>query len=111
MGPQAKAGQTVYSQKCSSCHGASGGGTPGAFPPLAGNDFVTGDSKQVVLTVLNGKTGPITVNGAGYNGTMPAWKASLSNKDVANVVTYIRTGLGNNHATPVKETDVAKLRK
>jgi len=111
VSPQAKAGQTIYSQKCSSCHGTSGGGTPGAFPPLAGNDFVTGDPKQVITTVLNGKTGPITVNGAGYNGTMPAWKATLSNKDVANVVTYIRSALGNNHASAVKEKDVAAAKK
>jgi mono/diheme cytochrome c family protein len=111
VSPQAKAGQTIYSQKCSSCHGVSGGGTPGAFPPLAGNDFVTGDPKQVILTVLNGKTGPITVNGAGYNGTMPSWKASLSNKDVADVVTYIRAALGTNRASAVKPADVAKLKK
>jgi ubiquinol-cytochrome c reductase cytochrome b subunit len=111
VSPQAAAGQKVYSQNCSSCHGASGGGTPGAFPPLAGNDFVTGDAKQVITTVLNGKTGAITVNGAGYNGTMPPWKSQLSNKDIANVVTYIRSALGTNHAKPVKESDVAALKK
>ena len=111
VSPQAKAGQAIYSQKCSSCHGASGGGTPGAFPPLAGNDFVTGDPKQVIVTVLNGKNGPITVNGAGYNGVMPAWKSSLSDKDVAGVVTYIRAALGPNHASAVKPADVTALRK
>lgn len=109
--PLAAAGQKVYSQNCSSCHGASGMGTPGAFPPLANNAFVTGNAKDVITTVLNGKTGAITVNGASYNGTMPPWKASLSNKDVAAVVTYIRTGLGNNRASAVTEKDVAKLKK
>lgn len=111
VSPQAKAGQSVYSDKCSSCHGTGGGGTPGAFPPLAGNDFVTGDAKQVILTVLNGKTGPITVNGAGYNGTMPSWKSSLSDKEIADVITYIRAALGNNHASAVKPSDVKALRK
>jgi mono/diheme cytochrome c family protein len=42
---------------------------------------------------------------------MPPWKASLSNKDIAAVVTYIRTGLGSNHASAVTEKDVAKLKK
>ena len=107
----AQAGQAVYTQNCSSCHGATGMGTPGAFPPLAGNSFVTGDPKQVIATVLNGKQGQISVNGATYNGQMPPWKASLSNKDIANVVTFIRSGLGSNHASAVKEADVAKIKK
>ncbi len=67
--PLAAAGQKVYSQNCSSCHGATGGGTPGAFPPLAGNPFVTGDAKAVITTVLNGKNGAITVNGANVQRT------------------------------------------
>jgi ubiquinol-cytochrome c reductase cytochrome b subunit len=109
--PAAKAGQKVYQQNCSSCHGASGGGTPGAFPPLTNNPVVTGDPSDVIRIVLNGKTGAITVNGQGYNGRMPAWKSSLSNKDIANVVTYIRSALGTNSASAVSEKDVAKLKK
>jgi len=111
VSPAAKAGQTVYTQNCSSCHGAGGAGTPGAFPPLAGNPFVTGDPRQVILTVLNGKTGAIQVNGGSYNGTMPPWKSTLSAKDVANVVTYIRSALGSNRASAVTPADVAKLKK
>jgi mono/diheme cytochrome c family protein len=107
----AKAGQAVYTQNCSSCHGAAGAGVPPNFPPLAGNAFVTGDPKQVILTVLNGKSGAIQVNGQTYNGQMPPWKSSLSTKDVANVVTYIRSALGANRAGPVKPRDVAKLKK
>ncbi len=107
----AHAGQGVYQQNCSTCHGVAGAGTPGAFPPLNGNPFVTGNANDVISTVLNGKTGPITVNGASFNGTMPPWKATLSNKDIANVVTYIRTTLGTNHASPVTQADVAKLKK
>ncbi len=111
VSPQAAAGQKVYSQNCSSCHGAAGMGTPGAFPPLADNPYVTGDPKQVITTVLNGKNGPITVNGQNYNGVMPPWKSTLSNDDVANVVTYIRSALGKNRAGAVKTADVAKLKK
>jgi len=107
----AAAGQSVYQQNCSSCHGASGTGMPGAFPPLAGNDVVTGDPKKVIDIIGNGLHGAITVKGQAYNGQMPAWKASLSDKDIANVTTFIRTGLGDNHATAVTEADVKKVLK
>jgi ubiquinol-cytochrome c reductase cytochrome b subunit len=36
------AGTSVYTANCAGCHGATGGGTPGAFPPLGGNPVVTG---------------------------------------------------------------------
>ena len=111
VSPAAKHGMQVYSQNCSGCHGASGAGQPNVAPPLAANDFVTGDPKAVITTVLNGKSGAITVNGQNFNGMMPPWKASLSNKDIADVVTYIRSALGTNHAGAVKEADVAKLKK
>ena len=39
----ATAGATVYTTNCSSCHAATGQGTPSVAPPLAGNDVVTGD--------------------------------------------------------------------
>ncbi|HET9394315.1 MAG TPA: cytochrome b N-terminal domain-containing protein [Candidatus Rubrimentiphilum sp.] len=111
VSPAAKAGQKVYTTNCSSCHGAAGAGMPNVAPPLAGNAFVTGDPKQVILTVLNGKNGAIQVNGQNYNGIMPPWKATLSTNDVANVVTYIRSALGSNSASAVSASDVAKLKK
>ncbi|HEV2261313.1 MAG TPA: cytochrome b N-terminal domain-containing protein [Candidatus Rubrimentiphilum sp.] len=107
----AKAGQAVYSQNCSSCHGPAGAGMPPTFPPLVSNPFVTGDPKQVIATVLNGKSGPTTVNGKTYNGQMPAWKSQLSTKDIANVITYIRSGLGTNNAGAVSAADVASAKK
>jgi ubiquinol-cytochrome c reductase cytochrome b subunit len=100
-------GAKVFSTNCSSCHGAAGTGLPGAFPPLAGNPVVTGDPAKVISIVSNGLKGSITVNGSTYNGTMPNWKGTLSNSDIASVVTYIRGGLGSNHASAVTEAQVA----
>jgi ubiquinol-cytochrome c reductase cytochrome b subunit len=102
----AKKGQTIFSQNCSTCHGAQGQGTPGVFPPLANNPVVTGDPATVIGIVKNGKTGPISVNGQSYNGTMPSWKSQLSTSDIANVITFIRTGLGQNKASPVTPAQV-----
>ena len=108
--PGAGKGATVFANSCSGCHGANGQGQPGAFPPLAKNASVTGSATEVIHTVLYGRSGPLTVNGANFNGTMPAWKGQLSNADVAAVITYIRSSWGNS-AAAVTEADVAKVHK
>lgn len=91
----AAAGQKVYTTNCSSCHQANGKGQTGVFPPLDGNPVVTGPATEVISIVKNGKSGKITVNGATYNGQMPAWKGTLSDSDIASVVTYIRSAWSN----------------
>jgi mono/diheme cytochrome c family protein len=100
-------GAKVFAANCASCHGAQGQGTPGAFPPLANNPVVTGDSQKVIGILTAGLHGQISVGGMSYNGQMPAWKGQLSNKDIADVITYIRGGLGSNHASAVTEAQVA----
>src|SRR5579872_1958159 len=100
------AGATVYSNNCTACHGATGQGTPGAFPPLAGNTAVTAaDPKAIIHIVLDGKTGPLNVDGTTYNGTMPPWKAQLKPGEIAAVLSYIRSSWGN-HASAVSTAQV-----
>jgi ubiquinol-cytochrome c reductase cytochrome b subunit len=101
------AGAPVFASNCASCHGAQGQGTPGVFPPLANNPVVTGDANKVIGIVVGGLHGQISVGGQSYNGMMPAWKGTLTNKQIADVITYIRTSLGNNKASAVTEAQVA----
>jgi ubiquinol-cytochrome c reductase cytochrome b subunit len=100
-------GAQVFANNCSSCHGATGQGSPGAFPPLANNPVVTGDPNKVIGIVLGGLSTPVTVNGQTYHGQMPPWKGTLTNKEIADVITYIRGSLGNNKASAVTEAQVA----
>jgi mono/diheme cytochrome c family protein len=109
-GGGAAAGAKVFATSCAGCHGAQGAGTPGTFPPLAGNPDVSGPSDKIIHTVLYGLNSAITVAGKPYNGVMPPWKSQLSNADVANVVTYIRSAWGNT-GSAVSEADVAKVAK
>lgn len=103
-------GKAIFSAKCASCHQASGQGA-GPFPPLAGNSDVTAaDTSAIIATVLNGKTGPITVNGKQYSGAMPAWKGQLSNAEIAAVLTYIRSAW-TNKAPAISEEQVATAAK
>ena len=97
-------GQKVFSTNCSSCHGANGQGQEGLAPPLAANPDVNGKAKPLIGIVLNGLHGK-TVMGKNYAGQMPPWKGTLSNKDIADVLTYIRSSWGNK-APAVKEGDI-----
>jgi mono/diheme cytochrome c family protein len=92
-------GSKVYATNCSSCHQANGKGMTGTFPPLAGNAVVTGPADKVMDIVKNGLSGAITVNGGKFNGQMPAWKSTLSNDDIAAVISYIRNSWGNKAST------------
>jgi len=103
-------GAQVYAQNCASCHQANGQGNKGVFPPLAGSDYVTGDTKKLGHILLYGLNGAIKVHGDAYNGQMPAWKGQLSNDDIAEVLTYIRSSWGNK-APPVKSADLAAIAK
>jgi mono/diheme cytochrome c family protein len=98
-------GQKIYGANCSACHGATGTGLAGEFPPLAGNPMVTGSADKVIAAVKNGLTGAVSVNGKSYSGAMPAWKGKLSNTDIADVITYIRSAWGNK-ADAVTEAQV-----
>jgi len=86
-------GKAVYTTNCVACHQANGMGIPNAFPPLAKSDYLNLDKAKVIKTVTGGLQGAVTVNGKVYNGVMPAW--SLSDEDVANVLTYVYDSWGN----------------
>jgi mono/diheme cytochrome c family protein len=106
----AGAGAAVFTTNCAGCHGAAGTGQPGVFPPLAHNPFVTGDKQKVIGVLLGGLTGKVVVNGQTFDAQMPAWKGNLTNKQIADVATYIRNAWGNK-ADPVTEADVAGYKK
>jgi mono/diheme cytochrome c family protein len=103
-------GARIYNQNCSSCHQPNGQGVQGTFPPLAGNPAVTGDAAHVTHIVKYGLSGRITVAGVAYNGLMPAWGQSLSNADIASVLTYVRSAW-DNKAPPISESQVAGVPK
>ncbi len=80
-------GKVVYNSVCSACHQPNGNGIPGAFPPLAGADYLNADKARAIGTVLWGHSGPIKVNGVDFNGVMPA--LGLTDEQVANGLTYV----------------------
>ncbi|PSC06320.1 alcohol dehydrogenase [Alsobacter soli] len=91
-------GKTVYDQHCAACHGAQGQGKPPHYPPLAGNQSIQMSSAvNPIRMVLNGGYPPGTAGNPRPYG-MPPFAQTLSDNEVAAVVTYIRTSWGNRGA-------------
>jgi nitrite reductase (NO-forming) / hydroxylamine reductase len=102
-------GGAVYAANCSSCHQPDGQGIAGAFPPLAGNPTVIGNPVAVITIVKDGLEGRLVVNGQPYSGIMPRWKHLLSDEQIADVVTFIRSSWKNN-APGVSIADVQSVK-
>lgn len=87
-------GKAVYGAVCIACHQPNGQGLPGAFPPLAGSEWVAGSEDRLIRIVLHGVQGPIKVKGVDYMGVMPAAGPgsgfNLNPEKVAAVLTYVR---------------------
>jgi len=79
---------------CVACHQATGLGIPGAFPPLAGSEWVNGPVENLIRIQLRGLTGPITVAGKEFNSTMPP-NSAMTDEQIADVLTYVRADWGN----------------
>lgn len=92
---QVEKGKQVYMGLCFACHQPDGKGLPGAFPPLAGSDYLLADRDRAVRTVLKGLTGAVTVNGVTFNSAMPPQEAVLTDAQIADVLTYVFNSWGN----------------
>lgn len=101
-------GKEVYDAVCLACHMADGSGVPGMHPPITDTEWVTGDKERLIDLVLNGMSGEIEVKGETYNSIMPP-HSHLTNKQIADVLSYIRTNFGND-ASEITQQEVAKVR-
>ncbi|MFL6708293.1 MAG: c-type cytochrome [Massilia sp.] len=102
-------GAAVYSGFCQRCHGVAGQGDVSKRPALAGNPAVSSpDPSSLLRIVLEGSNSPSIVHGP-MPERMPAFANTLSDSDIADVVSYIRRSWGN-HAPPVDARTAARLR-
>jgi cytochrome c oxidase subunit 2 len=93
-------GEKVYAANCAACHRPDGKGA-GPIKPL--------DGSQVVLSTDHGQQIDVLLNGRN-NGTMPAWK-TLSDTEIAAVITYTKNNWGNQTGQLVQPAEVVAARK
>lgn len=90
-----KLGAAIYEKNCVECHKPNGEGMPPNYPPLANNRSLTMTSPvNPIRMVLNGGFPPSTKDNSRPYG-MPPFGPSLSDEEVAAVVSYMRNSWGN----------------
>jgi mono/diheme cytochrome c family protein len=93
-------GAELFSNVCAACHqpDAKGAVGAGAYPPLA-NDRKLLSTEFVLAVLLRGLKG------------MPPVGEMMSDAQVADVVTYVRTHFGNAYSGAVLAADVSAARR
>ena len=104
--PDAANGEAIYKRACASCHMAGGDGIANVYPPLAKSDYLA-NRENTIKQVIKGSSGEMVVNGKTYNNAMPPQQ--LNDDEVAAVLTYVYTNMGNSGA-PVTAAEVAAVR-
>jgi cytochrome c oxidase subunit II len=91
-----KLGQERYATACAMCHGANGQGGIGL--PFAGTDYMTKPEyiQDNIDVLLQGRN------------AMPGFRAQLTPREIAAVITYQRNAFGNETGDLIQPADVAK---
>lgn len=103
-------GAQLYLDNCNACHRSDGAGAPRTFPALAKSEVVNAeDPTSLIHIVLTGSAMPSTKT-APSAFRMPDFSWRLSDEEVADVLTFVRSSWGN-QAPQVAAGDVGRLRK
>ncbi len=99
-------GARIYDKQCASCHGEHGEGISRTYPRLAGEPATA--TSNAIRIVLNGGFAPATERNA-RPYSMPPFGSTLSDAEVAAVLSFIRSRWGNQHQL-VAAHEVARYR-
>ncbi|MDN5923776.1 MAG: cytochrome c [Xanthomonadales bacterium] len=97
-------GQALYKKYCRGCHQDDGRGVDAIYPALADNASVTAARaiNPIRMVLLGGFAPPTAANPRPYS--MPAFSHKLSDREVAAIITYIRSAWSNDAAAVSPQT-------
>lgn len=95
------AGQQLYGSVCAGCHQPDGLGKEKIAPALVQSQLATSNPAIAIRVLLAGKEGTI--------GLMPPLAATLTDEQIAALLTYVRREWGN-AASPVSPAEVKEVR-
>ncbi|WP_425930227.1 c-type cytochrome [Pseudomonas sp. NyZ201] len=103
-------GAHTYATRCASCHGADGRGQNEWMPPLAGaSSSMAAENASSINITLNGAQ-RVVAAGVPDAYRMPAFREQLSDREIAEVLSFVRTQWGNRGGA-VEVKDVGALRE
>ena len=106
---RSRPGAQIFAANCSFCHGPDGRGQNQWIPPLAGAaSSLTSENASQINVTLNGALRVVTA-GIPDAYRMPPYRAQLSDQEVADVLSYVRSSWGN-RGGPVTPAEVKALR-
>jgi mono/diheme cytochrome c family protein len=104
------AGAAIYFDNCAACHRSDGSGVPYIFAALDGSNKVRSDDPTTVLRIILEGAKAIATDARPTQFGMPAFNWKLTDQEIADLVTYLRTAWSN-RAGPVSASEVADLRE
>ena len=107
-------GEEIYNREgfCVTCHQPDGLGLSASqFPPLAGQEWVTGSEERLIKLTLKGMMGPLELQNKSYPGQVPMtpFGGMLNDEEIASVLTFVRNAFGNK-AAPIMPEKVKEVR-
>lgn len=85
-------GQKLFTGTCSACHGPQGEGIPGLGKDMTTSQFIAGKTDQELLGFIKvGRDPSDPLNTTGVAMPSKGGNPSLSDEDLQNIISYIRT--------------------
>lgn len=103
-------GAQTFAAKCSSCHGPDGRGQGQWIPPLAGSaSSMAKFNASSINVTLNGSI-RVVADGVPDSYRMPPFREQLTDQEIADVLSFVRTSWGNQGGS-VSPAEVRALRE
>lgn len=108
----AELGREVYFREgiCATCHGADGLGVPGQYPRIANTFWINDREDRLIKILLHGFVGPVDGASETYPDTMEPLGGKLDDREIAAVLTFVRSSWGN-VGGPIDPRAVTNLRR
>lgn len=103
-------GAQTYLDNCAACHRPDGRGYVGVFPPLAGNPAVVDRDPQSIVRIALFGGATATTPHAPTRFTMPGFADRLDDREMAQLLSYVRKSWGN-QAGAVDPAAVSRVRR
>jgi mono/diheme cytochrome c family protein len=101
-------GAKIYRTLCAICHQPDGSGLATMQPRLADDPVVAGDPVILIKVLLQGPAAVLPPGRPHYQNVMPPM-AGLPDRDLANVLTFVRKAFGHG-AAPITADQIAAQR-